>query len=144
MFDGKDDTRTGHRRVKGQPRPDRRRWSAEDKARIVAEATAPGAVVSAVARRWQVHPQQVFGWRREAACADLAPPSEVAMAGSSVPEFVPILAMAEAAPAEPVPAAVLVPAIEVELTGAVVRIVVGTDAALLTAVLRAVRASAST
>lgn len=143
MFDGKDDTRTGHRRVKGQTRPERRRWSAEDKARIVAEATAPGAVVSAVARRWQVRPQQVFGWRREAACAGLAPPSAVAMAGSSVPEFVPILAMAEAAPADPAPAAVLGPAIEVELAGAVVRVGADADTAVLTAVLRAVRASAS-
>ena len=61
MFDGKDETRTERRRVKGQARPGRRRWSAEDKTRIVAEATAPGAVVSAVARRWQVRPQQVFG-----------------------------------------------------------------------------------
>ena len=86
MFDGKDETRAGHRRAKGQARPDRRRWSAEDKARIVAEATAPGAVVAAVARRWQVSPQRVFGWRREAARAGLAPPSEVAMAGPPMPE----------------------------------------------------------
>ena len=34
-------------------------------------------------------------------------------------------------------------AVEVELAGAVVRVMAGTDAALLTAVLRAVRASAS-
>jgi len=84
MFDGEDGTRTEHRRVKGQAGPGRRRWSAEDKARIVAEAMAPGAVVSAVARRWQVHPQQVFAWRREATCGDLEPPSEEAVAGSSI------------------------------------------------------------
>jgi len=141
MFDGEDSTRTEHRRVKDQARPERRRWSAEDKARIVAEAMAPGAVISAVARRWQVRPQQVFGWRREAACAGLAPPSEEAMAGSLVPEFVPILA--EEVAAAPVPAAAPAPAIEVELAGAVVRIVGGTDGGLLTAVLRAVRASTS-
>ena len=143
MFDGEDNTRTGHRRAKGQARPERRRWSAEDKARIVAETMAPGAVVSAVARRWQVHPQQVFGWRREAACADLALPSAVAMAGSSVPEFVPILTVAEAAPAEPVPEASAAVAIEIELAGAVVRVMAGTDGGLLAAVLRAIRASAS-
>ncbi|MDT8333926.1 transposase [Roseomonas gilardii] len=33
-------------------------------ARIVEEALVPGAVVAEVARRWQVCPQQVFGWRR--------------------------------------------------------------------------------
>ncbi len=142
MFDGENDTRPGHRRVKGQVRPGRHRWSAEDKARIVAEATAPGAVVSAVARRWQVHRQQVFAWRREAACAGLALPSGLTMAGPPVPEFVPILAEA-AGPEEPAPATAPIPAVEVELAGAVVRVVAGTDAAVLTAVLRAVRASAS-
>ena len=141
MFDGESEPRTGHRGAKGRTRPDRRRWSAEDKARIVAEATAPGAVVSAVARRWQVRPQQVFTWRREAAGAGLAPPSELAMVGPPVQEFVPILAEA-AGPEEPVPATAPVPAVEVELAGAVVRVVAGMDAALLTAVLRAVRASA--
>ncbi len=124
-------------------RPERRRWSAEDKARIVAEAMAPGAVVSAVARHWQVRPQQVFTWRREAACADLASPSELAMAGPPVPEFVPILAVAEAAPADPVPEASPAVAIEVELAGAVVRVMAGADGGLLAAVLRAIRVSAS-
>ena len=142
MFDGENDTRTGHRRVEVETRPDRRRWSAEDKARIVAEATAPGAVVSAVARRWQVSPQRVFGWRREAALAGLAAPSGLAMAGPPLPEFVPILAQA-AVPEEPAPTMVAAAAVEVELAGAVVRVMAGTDAALLTAVLRAVRVSAS-
>ena len=43
----------------------RRRWSAEDKARIVEETFAPGASVSDVARRHDIRPQQLFGWRRE-------------------------------------------------------------------------------
>jgi transposase len=38
----------------------RRRWSEEEKARIVAETLAVGMSVSEVARRWQVCPQQVF------------------------------------------------------------------------------------
>ena len=141
MFDGRDETRTERGRVKGQTRPGRRSWSAEDKARIVAEATTPGVVVSAVARRWQVHPQQVFAWRREAARADLAPPLEVAMAGSSVPAFVPILT--EATAAAPTAVAASAPAIEVELAGAVVRVAAGADTAQLAAVLRAIRASAA-
>jgi transposase len=45
----------------------RRRWfSKDDKARIVEETLAPGAVVSDVARRHGVTPQQVFTWRRQA------------------------------------------------------------------------------
>ncbi|MBM3559303.1 MAG: transposase [Alphaproteobacteria bacterium] len=36
----------------------RRRWSADDKARMVEETLVPGAVVSAVARRHGLTPQQ--------------------------------------------------------------------------------------
>lgn len=43
----------------------RRRWNAEDKARIVAESLAPDAVASVVARRHGIHPNQLYGWRRE-------------------------------------------------------------------------------
>ena len=38
----------------------RRTWDEATKARVVAESYAPGAVVSAVARRWQIAPQQLF------------------------------------------------------------------------------------
>jgi transposase len=44
----------------------RRRWSADDKARILEETLVPGAAVSEVARRHGLLPQQVFGWWREA------------------------------------------------------------------------------
>ena len=43
----------------------RRRWSADDKARIVVESLRPGASVSEVARRHGLNPQQLFGWRRQ-------------------------------------------------------------------------------
>lgn len=43
----------------------RRRWSLADKERIVAETLAPGASVSRVARRYELHPSQVFCWRRQ-------------------------------------------------------------------------------
>ena len=47
----------------------RRTWSPEEKVRLLAEAAVPGAVVSEVARRHGLRPQQVFGWRREARTA---------------------------------------------------------------------------
>jgi transposase len=43
----------------------RRKWSNEDKARIVAETVASGESVCAVARRHGLSPQQLFGWRRQ-------------------------------------------------------------------------------
>src|ERR1700716_2176833 len=43
----------------------RRKWSGEDKARIVAEIVASGDSVCAVARRHGLSPQQLFGWRRQ-------------------------------------------------------------------------------
>src|SRR6202040_1109641 len=43
----------------------RRKWSNEDKARIVAETVASGDSVCAVARRHGLSPQQLFGWRRQ-------------------------------------------------------------------------------
>ncbi len=44
----------------------RRRWSAEAKARLVAETLVPGAVVSEVARRHGVSQSLLFAWRRHA------------------------------------------------------------------------------
>ena len=135
MYDVNDDAKAGYRRVEVLTGPGRRRrWSAEEKSRIVAEASAPGAAVSEVARRWQVCAQQVFGWRREAQ-RDMAQ-----SAAFGAPAFVPILA--EAAPMMSKPPTPMQATIEVKLAGAVVRVAPGTDGALLTSVLRAVRASA--
>jgi len=141
MLDIKDDAKAGYRRVELLTGPGRRRrWSGEEKARIVAESLVPGAVVSEVARRWQVCPQQVFGWRR-AMRMDLAIlPSDPA--SPSAAGFVPIVTEA-ALSLEGAPAATSAPMIAVEIAGAVVRVVRGIDGALLTSVLRAVRASAA-
>jgi transposase len=120
----------GYQRVEVLTGPGRRRaWDEAAKARVVAESYAPGAVVSAVARRWQIAPQQLFTWRREARAAGLA-------ANRGEAAFVPIVAeplAAEVAGSEAI--------IEVVLAGAVVRVSPGVDPALLTAVLRAVRGS---
>jgi len=137
MFDGKDDAKAGYRRADDLVGPGgRRRWSAADKARVVADTLAPGVGASEAARRWHVGRRQVYAWRREAQAGLLALPPE--------PAFVPIVAEpslpAVAAPAQP--ASVCASAIEVELAGAVVRVSPGMDGGLLAAVLRAVRASA--
>ena len=73
----------------------RRRWSKDEKARIVEETLMPGAVVSEVARRHGVAQSLLFTWRRLARTA--AQPSErdgsillpveiAAMATPSAPE----------------------------------------------------------
>jgi len=41
----------------------RRHWTEEQKRTIVAESLAPGAVVSAVARRAEVCPGQIYRWQ---------------------------------------------------------------------------------
>ncbi len=75
MDDVRADANGGFRRIEVLTGPARRRrWSAEDKGRIVTETLVPGASVSEVARRWQVCPQQVFTWRREARAGHLALP----------------------------------------------------------------------
>ena len=66
--------------------PERRRhWTDEQKRAIVAESLAPGAVVSAVARRAEVGPGQIYRWRQELrSIADgfarvlIAPPEDAA------------------------------------------------------------------
>jgi transposase len=42
----------------------RRRFTAEEKRKIVEETTVPGHSVSSVSRRYGVSPSQVFKWRR--------------------------------------------------------------------------------
>ena len=44
----------------------RRRWSDEERARILAEIAEPGTVVADVARRADVCTSLVYRWRREA------------------------------------------------------------------------------
>jgi transposase len=55
----------------------RRRWSAEEKERLVAASLEPGAGVSAVARQAGIHPSQLYGWRRQL-CARPQPASDFA------------------------------------------------------------------
>jgi transposase len=48
--------------LSGNPR--RRRWSAEQKKAMVLEAEQPGMSISLVARKYELHPNQLFRWRR--------------------------------------------------------------------------------
>ncbi len=67
MDDVNDDAKVGYRRVEVLTGPSRPlQWSTERKAQIAAETMLPGAVVSQIAQRWQICPQQVFARRRAA------------------------------------------------------------------------------
>ncbi|WP_041359085.1 IS66-like element accessory protein TnpA [Nitrobacter hamburgensis] len=122
----------------------RRTWSDEDKARIVAEIVGSGESVSAVARRHGLSPQQLFGWRRE------LQGSQTAHSHAEELRFVP--AALDVAPSSPpvrcqrkVPRHQFelgVGMIEVEIDGVTVRVGRGADAKTVTAVLRALKATA--
>ena len=142
-----DDAKAGFRRIEVLTGPGRRRrGSDEEKARIVAETLQPGATVTAVARRWDVCPQQVWGWRRQAREGHLA-----LVGNGRVPPFVPIVpasslsvsSKGDEAARQTTKSATSTPCIEIQLAGAMVRVAAGTDGALLTEVLRAIRASAA-
>jgi transposase len=62
----------------------RRSWPDAVKERIVAESMAEGVVISDVARRNGISPQQLFGWRRQMRVKAAVPPE--------APSFVPAVA----------------------------------------------------
>jgi transposase len=49
----------------------RRRWTTAQKRRMVEESFAPGATVAEVARRHEVHANQLHGWRKQARLGSL-------------------------------------------------------------------------
>jgi transposase len=124
----------------------RRQFSDDDKARIVEETLAPGAVVSEVARRHGLTPQQVFTWRRQARRPRLAGGDKEA----PVPTFVPAVVDPAPLPA-PLPkyrvrrqgrkADDLAGMIEVAIAGVTVRVGRGADTKMLAAVITALKAT---
>jgi transposase len=48
-----------------EARPPRRRFSEDDRARVVSEAMMPGASVGAIGRRHRICPSLIYRWRRE-------------------------------------------------------------------------------
>ena len=143
-----DDAKAGFRRIEVLTGPGRRRrWSDEEKARIVAETLRAGVTVTEVARRWAICPQQVWGWRRQARDGHVT-----LLEDRPVPPFVPIVTAAPLAEADEARAASVgqaaqrtrpAPCIEIRLAGAVLRVPVDAGGTLLTEVLRAIRASAA-
>ena len=144
----------------------RRRWSSDDKARIVEESLKRGANVSAVARRNGLCPQQLFGWRREAhalfnAGAGATPADRAGQfpapqhgrtgrqarlsgSGDETPAFAPVVIAAmprsaskATAPSSPPLAGSAT--VEIAIGDAVVRIIGQVETSVLVAVLRAVR-----
>lgn len=112
----------------------RRRWSEEEKGRIVAESYAAGAVVSEVARRYEISPQHLFAWRKAARTGLLALPAEE---GSL---FVPVITSGDSSAMAGRPGGSRL--IKIEIASAVVHAERGVDLGFLTDVLRAVKAAA--
>jgi transposase len=106
----------------------RRRWSASEKARIVAESLAPDAVGSLVARRHGIHPNQLYGWRRELR-SGMAEDRDV-------PAFVPVTVTAAPEASPPAPSAA---PIEIVIGLATVRVPPLADATTLRLVLDSLR-----
>jgi transposase len=123
----------------------RRQFSADDKARIVEETLAPGAVVSEVARRHGLMPQQLFTWRRLARHPVVSEPTP------EPPMFVPAVIGTSSSPWEPRrrqrrrarKAAEVIDhsgMIVMEIDGVTVRVGRGADAQTVAAVIRALKA----
>src|SRR5438874_6879544 len=108
--------------------PRRRRWSAAEKAAIVAESQAPGAQTSEIALRYGLHRNQLYDWRREFGTAAVG--TAIAGAGAPGPDFIPVMADDGSGAA----------AIEIEIGRAIVRVRAGVDPALLGKVLRLLKA----
>ena len=113
--------------LSGTPR--RRRWSAEEKAAIVAESLAPGVVARSVALRHGIHANQLYAWRRELASARRT------TSEGSAPSFAAVMVASEPA------ASGASGIVEIALGDAVVRVSPGVEMRFLRSVLRAVRSA---
>lgn len=100
------DTNGGGRRRKYQ------RWPEALKREIVAATLVPGASVSAIARRYDVNANQVFGWKRR-----LGSPLAATPPPAPSPRLVAVTLAPEPAEAAPMPSAPADDIIEIEVGG---------------------------
>ena len=113
----------------------RREWSPEQKAAILAESYAGTSSVCDVARRHGLTPTQLFTWRRAAR-------GQAAGVADQNPEFVPaVLEAPISSPKEEQPPVEAEPLIGFDLDGASVWICPGADVGMVTAIIRALKAS---
>lgn len=146
MFDHSDDTKPRRpRRIEVILGTDRRReWSRRDKLAIVVESFAPGVNASEVARRNDINPQQLFGWRKAMRAEALA---SIENARHQEPQaFAPLVIDATTTtctspPASAAPAAGTASdsSIEISVGAATVRIRGAADARTLALVLKALK-----
>jgi transposase len=110
----------------------RRRWSDEERLRILTEAFSPGACVARVAQQHDVSTSLVYTWRRKLREGS----TEQAGTELSAPQFAEAMMAQEAGSAQPS----LAPAIVVDLArGNRVSIFASASPALVAAALRALR-----
>jgi transposase len=116
----------------------RREWSDEEKQAIIAESSQDGVVISDVARRHGLRPQQLFNWRNEFRKREAA-----RLMCDGTPAFAPVMITDERPATAPSEALVSdAPPIEIVVGGVTVRTRGSVDAKALAAVLRAVKAVA--
>ena len=132
MVNINDDTKPVRRRPEVTGVVRRRRWTDEEKGRIVAKAVTPGAVIAEVARRHDLTPQHLSNWIRAAKDGQFALPAD------DVPAFVPVVSEE---PVQTSRAAFRERAASIEIAIGSVRVRVrnGADARTIEAVLRAAR-----
>lgn len=139
----------------------RRAWSREEKRAILTESFEDGVVISEVARRYGLRPQQLFTWRNEfrkrglarfqSSCATIEPPAfapvMITRSGQEAEVRIepPVSAAAVSTTVSPVVRPEQAPsgaaAIEIVLDGATIRLHGEVDGQALAVVLRAVKAA---
>lgn len=143
MFDRSDETPVRRpRRVEVITGPERRRdWPDAEKIAIVAQALEPGVNVSEIARRHEINPQQLFGWRKR--WRSEAEALNEGRRSLAAPMFAPVVV--EEAPSLPTatPAAAIAadPTIEISMGSVTVRVRGAVDAKTLAVVLKALRSA---
>ena len=116
----------------------RRDWTDEQKLSIIAESCQDGVVISDVARRHGLRPQQLFNWRNAFRKREAA-----RLVCGGTPAFAPVMIAEDRSATAPAEAPVSnAPVIEIALGGVMVRTRGAVDAKALAAVLRAVKAVA--